>query len=82
MLKPIKRVMNEYHTLVVKMVMDFASNNYTRWTLSFYVILRSSLVFYGLVILLPLLEEVNKLMKLAQSWNVFVIDYVVTIKLC
>ncbi len=42
MLKPTKRVMSKYHTLVVKMVMDFASNNSTKVNLSFYVILRSS----------------------------------------
>jgi hypothetical protein len=30
MSKPTKRVLSEYHTLVVKTIMDFASNNSTK----------------------------------------------------
>jgi hypothetical protein len=33
-------------------------------------------ILYSLAILLPLFEQVNNLMKLAQVQNVFVVDYV------
>jgi hypothetical protein len=35
-----------------------------------------------LAILLPLLEEMKNLMKPAQIWDVLVVNYVTTIKLC
>jgi hypothetical protein len=39
-------------------------------------------VFYGLSYLLPMLESMNNLIKLAQAWNVFVVDYVKAIRMC
>jgi hypothetical protein len=36
MLEPTKRVMNEYYTLVVKMDLDFASNNFAKFTPTWY----------------------------------------------
>ncbi len=39
-------------------------------------------VVFGLIILLPLLEEMNILMKSTQIWIVLVIDHVVAINLC
>jgi hypothetical protein len=71
MLEFAKRVMNEYHTLVVKMTMDFVSNNSFKVN---FEILCDIEVLYELAILLPLLEEVNNLMKLAQAQDVFVVD--------
>jgi hypothetical protein len=79
MLELVKRVMNEYHTLVVKMTMDFVSNNSSKVN---FEILCDIEVLYELAILLPFLEEVNNLMKLAQARDVFVVDYVSIIKLC
>jgi hypothetical protein len=79
MLELTKRVMNEYHTLVDKMTMDFVSNNSFKVN---FEILCDIEVLYELAILLPLLEEVNNLMKLAQAQDVFVVDYVAIIKLC
>jgi hypothetical protein len=35
-----------------------------------------------LAILLPLLEEMNNFMKMAHIWDVLVVNYVATIKLC
>jgi hypothetical protein len=64
MLELAKRVMNEYHTLVVKMTMDFVSNN--SFKVNFEIVCDIE-VLYELAILLPLLEEVNNLMKLAQA---------------
>lgn len=39
-------------------------------------------VLYGLIVLLTLLKEVKNLMKLAQAWNIFVANYVASIKFC
>jgi hypothetical protein len=79
MLEPTKRVMNEYYTLVVKMDLDFASNNFAKMN---FELLHDIEVLYELITLLPLLEEVNNLMKLAQACDVFIVDYVTIIKLC
>jgi len=74
MLEPTNRVMSEYHIIIVKMVPNFVNNNSTK--VNFELI-------YELAILLPLLEEVNNnLMKLAKAWEIFVVNYVVVIKLC
>jgi hypothetical protein len=80
MLKPTKRVMiNEYYTLVLKMALDFASNNFAKMN---FELLHDIEVLYELIVLLPLLEEMNNLMKLAQACDVFIVDYVTIIKLC
>jgi hypothetical protein len=57
MLELIKRVMNEYCTLMVKMALDFVENIYAKANVK---------LLYGLAILLPLSMEMNYLMKLAQ----------------
>ncbi len=38
------------------------------------------LIFFAC--LLPMLETIHGLMKYAQKWNIFVCDYVTTIKIC
>ncbi len=57
MLELVKRVMNEYCILMVKMALDFIENIYAKVNVE---------LLYGLAILLPLLMEKNDLMKLAQ----------------
>jgi hypothetical protein len=79
MLKPTKRVMSEYRTLVVKMAFDSINNNSAKVN---FELLCDIEVLYGLAILLPMLEEVNNLMKLAQARDIFVVDYMAAIKLC
>jgi hypothetical protein len=79
MLEPTKRVMSEHCTLVVKMALDSTNNNSAKVN---FELLCDIEVLYGLAILLPMLEEVNNLMKLGQAWDVFVVDYVAAIKLC
>lgn len=64
-LKPIKMVLNEYLTLVVKMVLDASNNNPNKLNFKLLIICDIKLL-YGLANLLPnLLEEMNSLMKLA-----------------
>jgi hypothetical protein len=79
MLEFAKMVISEYHTLMVKMALDFACNNSIKVN---FTLLCDIEVLYGLAILLPLLEEMNNLMKLAHIWDVLVVNYVATIKLC
>jgi hypothetical protein len=73
MLEPTKKVMNEYRILVVKMTLDFVNNDFAKVN---FELLCDIEVLYGLIVLLPLLKEVNNLMKLLQTWDVF------AIKLC
>ncbi len=73
MLEPTKKVMNEYCIHVVKMTLDFVNNDFVKVK---FELLCDIEVLYGLVVLLPLLKEVNNLMKLPQTWDVF------AIKLC
>lgn len=63
-LESIKMVLNEYSTLVVKMVLDASNNNPNKLTFELLIICDIKLL-YGLANLLPnLLEEMNSLMKL------------------
>lgn len=57
MLELVKRVMREYCILMVKMALDFIKNIYVKVNFE---------LLYGLAILLPLLMEMNDLMKLDQ----------------
>ncbi len=70
--KPKKRLMNEYHTPMIKMALDFVKVNVE--------LLCDIEVLYGLIVLLTLLKEVKNLMKLAQARNIFVANYVASIK--
>jgi hypothetical protein len=59
--------------------MDFVINNFAKVNFELLCDIED---LYGLALLLPLLKEVNNLMKLAQIQNVFVVDYLAGIKLC
>jgi hypothetical protein len=78
MLEPTKRVMSEYRTLV-KMALEYTNNSSAKVN---FELLCDIEVLYSLAILLPMLEKVDSLMKLAQARDVFVVDYVAAIKLC
>jgi len=64
-LEPTKRVMIN-HILVVKMTFDAKMN---------FKLLCDVDVLYGLVVLLPLVEEMNNPIKLALAQDVFLVDY-------
>ncbi len=76
MLELAKRVMGEFRILVVKMDMDGTTIDSTKVN---FELLNDIEILYALAILLPLFEQVNNLMKLAQVQDVFVVDYVATI---
>ncbi len=63
MLDPTKEVMVEYCTLVVKMALDYLSNNFIN--LVNFKMLFNIKVLYELEILLPILESVNNHTKVA-----------------
>jgi hypothetical protein len=71
--EPKKQLMNEYRTPMIKMALDFVKENFE--------LLCDIEVLYGLIVML-ILKEVKNLMKLAQAWNIFVANYVASIKFC
>ncbi len=79
MLELLKRVMVEYKTLIVKMSQDNVLVVQTRFNLDLFCDLHMLL---GLFCLLPLLEVVNALIKYVQGRDVFICDFVATIKIC
>jgi hypothetical protein len=72
--EPKKKLMNEYCIPLIKMALDFVEVNFE--------LLCDIKVLYGLIVLLTLLKEMKNLMKLAQAWNIFVANYVASIKFC
>jgi len=79
MLTPLKWVKKEYNTLIVKMVID---NGYVEATKVNLVNLCDVGIILGLPCILPMLELVNVLMKFVEAMDVFVCDYIATIKIC
>jgi hypothetical protein len=71
--------MNEYHTLVVEMALDFSNNNFTKVN---FELLCDIETLYRLTNFATIVGGIEQLMKLAQVQNVFVVDYVAAIKLC
>jgi hypothetical protein len=91
LLEPLRRVMGEYKTLIVKMCEDVAVKEPT--LTSKQVASRKSTkhncdllcdvgILLALPCVLPQLECVNDLMKFAQTRDVFISDYVATVKIC
>ena len=90
LLEPLRRVLSEYKTLVVKMCEDSAvkepaltqkqqaSKESVRQNLDMLCDVGMLLV---LLCLMPLLDCVNSLMKFAQSSDVFVSDFVAAVKI-
>jgi hypothetical protein len=79
MLEPLKRVLSEYKTLIVKMSKDATEESKAAHNL---MLLCDVSTLLALPSLLPLLESVNSLITFSQSRNVFVSDYVAAIKIC
>jgi hypothetical protein len=79
LLAPLKRVGKKYKTLIVKMAID---NGYVETIKMNLVNLCDVGIILGLPCILPMLEFVNALMKFAKIKDVFVCDYIATIKIC
>jgi hypothetical protein len=89
-LEPLKRILGEYKTLIVKMCEDAAvkepaltpkqatSKEFAKHKCDFLCDIGTLL---ALPCVLPLLECVNELMKFAQSRDVFISDYVATVNI-
>ena len=91
LLEPLKRVMGEYKTLVVKMCEDAAvkepeltakqaaAREAARQN---YDLLCDVGTLLALPCLMPLLDSLSSLMKFVQSNHVFVSDYIAAVKIC
>lgn len=79
MLAPFKWVFNEYKRLVVKMNDDVINTPNARIN---YELLWNVEIVMGLICVLPMLEAVYSLNKLAQNKDTFICDYVAATKLC
>jgi len=79
MLEPLKCVMVEYKALIMKMSHDNVSIAQVRFKLDF---LCDFHILMGLSYLMPLLEAMNASIKFVQGGDVFICDFVTTIKIC
>jgi hypothetical protein len=76
--EPLKRVLSEYKTLIVKMAQDAVVESKAAQNLRLLCNMHTLL---ALPCLMPLLESMNQLILFVQSRSVFVLDYVTTVKL-
>jgi hypothetical protein len=90
-LEPLRKILGEYKTLIYKMAQDVAvkdphlseKQRASRETARHNLDLLCDVgTLFALPFLLPLLESVNSLMKFVQARNVFICDYVATMKIC
>jgi hypothetical protein len=72
MLSPLKRVLREYKSLVVKMHMDVPKNKLIAKNVDLMCDLE---LVFGLPCILPMLEVVHKLIKYIQRGDVFICDF-------
>jgi hypothetical protein len=76
---PFKRMFGEYETLVVNMSDDVANNVVANTN---YELLCDVETIMGLTCVLPMLETMQSLSKLAQNRDAFICDFVLAMKLC
>lgn len=79
MLKPAKRILTQYPVLLYKMHLDAPTLKTAQTNLEFLLDVQTLL---GLACLMPMLEEMNRLIKFAQSRNIFVCDFVAALRHC
>jgi hypothetical protein len=75
----LKKVGKKYRTLIAKMAIN---NSIVKATKANLVNLRDVGTILGLPCVLPMLESIDVLMKFVQVKDVFVCDYIATIKIC
>ncbi len=78
MLFSMKHIMEQYESLIAKMHVDSPQNNIVNDNLSLLCNLEPIL---GLHTILPLLDRVHDLIKLAQSWDIFMCDFIDTMNI-
>lgn len=79
LLKPAKRILQQYSVLVYKMHLDTGSVKAAEKTLETLVDVETML---GLACLVPLLEQLNDVIKFSQRRNICVCDFVAAVKHC
>ncbi len=79
MLEPLKCVLVAYKTLIMKMSQDNISVVQARLNLNLLCDLHTLLALFYL---LPLLEAINALFKFVQGKDIFICDFVTTVKIC
>lgn len=79
LLKPAKRIMQQYSILVYKMHLDTGKVKAAEKTFESLVDVETLL---GLACLVPLLELLNSVIKFSQRRNVFVCDFIAAVKQC
>jgi hypothetical protein len=78
MLEPLKHVLGEYKTLIVKMAHDANEESKAAYNLALLCDVHTLL---ALPCLMPLLESLNQLIEFAQSRSMFVTDYINVVKM-
>ncbi len=78
MLSPMKHIMEQYQSLIAQMHVDSLQNNIVNDNLNLLCDLEPNL---GLHTILPLLDCVHVLIKLAQSWDIFMCDFIDTMNI-
>ncbi len=79
MLPPLKWVEKKYKTLIAKMVVD---NDFVESIKAHLLNLCDINIIPNLPCILPMLDYVNGLMKFVQNRDVFMCDYITTLKHC
>jgi len=77
MLSSFKQLLQEYHPILLKMALDNLQSKLLSPTWGIWLML----TFLGFSCVVPLLNNMKNLIKLAQAQDIFVIDLVQTIKL-
>jgi hypothetical protein len=78
MLSPLKRILAQYKSLVVKMHFDYEKDKYA--CDNFELLCDLDLIL-GLPCIMPILEVVDYVIKYAQCWDVFIMDILDVISL-
>ena len=85
MRSPVKRVMSEYTTLMVKMGFDMTpspgqrSNARARDNFDYLVDIK---ILLSLACFISMLDAIHYLIKLSQARDIFIYDFMQAIKLC
>jgi hypothetical protein len=79
MLSSTMKVMNEYQTLFVKMQQDSSTSAIVKTNFDHLATVH---ILLGLACFLPMLWLVPSFVQFAQNFDVFVCDYLASIKIC
>jgi hypothetical protein len=79
MISTIKRVLSEYPTITMKITLDTPTIAFVQSNLC---LLTNVKMLLGLNAIMPLLEAIHFLIKFAQLCDMFVCDFITTVKIC